>query len=110
MPGFAIGGDVITSFRRCLNSKSFRQNPLRLLKILLSLHSGRITGNAEVRPANVTPRARSAFVKLGRCSDFLTRPNFQFIIKCTARELTIHIMLILIVKKPTKAKQNEKKC
>lgn len=102
MHASASGGDVTINFRRCLNSESFRQNPLRILILLLSLQAGRITGYAEERPANVTPRARSAFVKLGRCSEFLTRPNFQFIIKHQARELAVRIMLILIVENQRK--------
>ena len=65
MHASASGGDVTTDFRRCLNSESFRQKPLRIQKCLLSLHPGRIRGNAEERPPNVTQRARSAFVMLG---------------------------------------------
>ena len=78
MPAFVIGGDATTDFRRCLNSESFRKKPLRFLIFLLSLQAGRITGSAEVRPANVSHRARSAFVMLGEVRQIATLPTFIY--------------------------------
>ena len=102
MPGSASGGDVTTDFRRCLNSESFRKKPLRFPKLLLSLHSGRITGNAEVRPANVAHRARSAFVMLGEVRQIATLPTSVYHKAPTPRKQYLHNI-------DSKSKTNESK-
>ncbi len=85
-----IGGDATTDFRRNLNSESFRKKPLRFPKLLLSLHLGRITGNAEERPANVSHRARSAFVMLGEVRQIATLPTFIYHKAPTPRMQDLH--------------------